>query len=539
MLAGRSLAPYGGPVSPNGTEHRHDVAIIGAGPGGITAAHLLQRAGIDDFVILERADEVGGTWRDNHYPGLAVDIPSLWYQFPFARDPNWSRLFAPGPEIQRYLRAVAADVGVYRHLQTGAEVTRQVWDDAQGVWRLQIADGRTVTARFVISAVGGYVNAKPDIPIAGIGDFTGRVMRPTDWDDSYDVSGKRVAVIGTGSSGVQIAGALAPVAGHLDVYQRTPAWVLPKVDFDITPRLRRLLKLPGVLAGIDWAGRWLMDLLLVGPLVHFWWRLPDRALVRLIPLYDAYCRALYRGLLRSTVRDGETRRKLLPRYGILAKRPVISSAFLPIFNRPETALVTTSIERITPTGVRTADGVERPADVIVAATGYELWTDPETYRPGTIIGRDGLDLAEQYRTHGLASYAGSAYPGMPNRWELVGPLGFVGFAWFDYLETVASHAVRIITEARRRDAQVAEVTPAAFAQRNEKLERQGKAIRLYLTACNPGLRTYFVNSLGQTVYYRPETIAASRRFSRTSPLEDYAFSSRTDAASVASALAQR
>lgn len=526
-------------MSQNGTGHLHDVAIIGAGPGGITAAHLLQRAGIDDFVILERADEVGGTWRDNHYPGLAVDIPSLWYQFPFARDPNWSRLFAPGPEIQRYLREVAADVGVYRYLQTGAEVTRQVWDDTQGVWRLHIADGRTVTARFLISAVGGYVNAKPDIPIAGIDDFAGRVLRPTDWDDSYDVRGKRVAVIGTGSSGVQIAGALAPVAGHLDIYQRTPAWVLPKVDFDITPRLRRLLKLPGVLAGIDWAGRWLMDLLLVGPLVHFWWRLPDRALVRLIPLYDAYCRALYRGLLRITVRDGETRRKLLPRYGILAKRPVISSAFLPIFNRPETDLVTTSIERITPTGVRTADGVERPADVIVAATGYELWTDPETYRPGTIIGRDGLDLAEQYRTHGLASYAGSAYPGMPNRWELVGPLGFVGFAWFDYLDTVASHAVRVITETRRRGAQVAEVTPAAFAQRNEKLERQGKAIRLYLTACNPGLRTYFVNSLGQTVYHRPETIAASRRFSRTSPLEDYAFSSRTEAASVASALAQR
>ena len=520
-------------MSPNGTEHLHDVAIIGAGPGGITAAYLLQRAGIDDFVILERADEVGGTWRDNHYPGLAVDIPSLWYQFPFARDPNWSRLFAPGPEIQRYLQQVAADVGVYRHLQTGAEVTRQVWDDARGVWRLHIADGRTVTARFLISAVGGYVNAKPDIPIAGIGDFAGRVMRPTDWDDSYDVAGKRVAIIGTGSSGVQIAGALAPVAGHLDVYQRTPAWVLPKIDFDITPRLRRLLRLPGVLAGIDWAGRWLMDLLLVGPLVHLWWRLPDRALVRLMPLYDSYCRALYRGLLRITVRDSATRRKLVPRYGILAKRPVISSAFLPIFNRPETDLVTTPIERITPTGVRTVDGVEHPAEVIVAATGYELCTDPETYRLGAIIGRDGVDLAEQYRTHGLASYGGSAYPGMPNRWELVGPLGFVGFAWFDYLETVAAHAVRVITEARRRGAQVAEVTPAAFTRRNEKLERQGKAIRLYLTDCNPGLRTYFVNSLGQTVYHRPETIAASRRFSRTSPLEDYTFSS------VARALAQR
>jgi cation diffusion facilitator CzcD-associated flavoprotein CzcO len=247
-----------------------------------------------------------------------------------------------------------------------------------------------------------------------------------------------------------------------------------------------------------------------------------------MPLYDAYCRTLYRGLLRATVRDKAVRRKLLPRYGILAKRPVISSAFLPIFNRDNTALVTTGIDRITETGVRTVDGVERPVDLIVAATGYELWTDPETYRPGTIIGRNGFDLAVHYRTHGLQSYAGSAHPGLPNRWELVGPVGFVGFAWFDYLQTVTAHAVRVIAETRRRGATAAEVTSDAFDERNRKLERQGRAMRLYFTECNPGLNTYFVNSLGQAVYYRPETIAASRKFSRSSPLTDYSF--RTAAA---------
>ena len=511
-------------VAIDNTDQVHDVAIIGAGPGGITAAHLLRRSGIDDFVILERAADVGGTWRDNHYPGLAVDIPSLWYQFPFARDPGWSRLFAPGPEIHRYLRDVAAREGVYRHLRTNTEVIRQVWDDEHGIWRLEIADGSTVNARFLISAVGGYINAKPDIPIDGIADFTGRVLRPNDWDDSYDVRGKRVAIIGTGSSGVQIAGALAGVVGHLDVYQRTAAWVLPKIDFDITARLRTLLKVPGVLAAIDWAGRWLMDLLLVGPICLLLSRLPERALVRLMPMYDSYCRTLYRTYLRGVVHDQDTRSKLLPRYGILAKRPVISSAFLPIFNRDNTALITAPIERVTETGVRTADGVERPVDLIVAATGYELWTDPETYRPGTILGRDGFDLAVQYRTHGLQSYAGSAHPGLPNRWELVGPVGFVGFAWFDYLQTVAAHAVRVIAETRRRGAAVAEVTETAFAARNHKLHSQGRAMRLYFTACNPGLNTYFVNSLGQAVYYRPETIAASRKFSRTSPLADYDFS---------------
>lgn len=525
-------------MTATGDPTSYQVAVIGAGPGGITATHLLHEAGIEDFVILERAEEVGGTWRDNHYPGLAVDIPSLWYQFPFARDPNWSRMFAPGNEIQDYLRAVATREGVYRHLRTRAEVVRQIWDDDAALWRLHLADGECVSARFLISAVGGYVNAKPDIPIPGIGDFTGRVLRPNSWDDGCDVAGKRVAVIGTGSSGVQIAAALAGVAGHLEVYQRTPAWVLPKADREITPRMRRVLRLPGVLPAVDAAGRWLMDLLLVGPLVYLWWRLPENVLVRLIRLYDGWCRTLYRLLLRATVRDKETRRRLLPRYGILAKRPVISSAFLPIFNRPDVALVTTPIERVTAGGVRTIDGVEHPTDLIVAATGYELWTDPETYRPGTLIGRDGVDLARWYRTHGLASYAGSAHPAMPNRWELVGPLGFVGFAWFDYLETVCRHAVRMITEARRRGADVVEVTATAFAERNARLERQGRAIRLYFTAASPGVNTYFINSLGQTVYHRPETIAASRRFSRRSPLRDYAFSTRS-AASTATALAQR
>ncbi|MCV7174346.1 flavin-containing monooxygenase [Mycolicibacterium sphagni] len=502
----------------------HDVAIIGAGPGGVTAAHLLQQSGIDDFVILERADDVGGTWRDNHYPGLAVDIPSLWYQFPFAREAGWSRLFAPGPEIHRYIRDVARRVGVYPHLQTHSEVVRQVWDDEGGCWRLEIADGRVITARFLISAVGGYVNAKPDVPIDGIENFGGRVLRPNDWDDEFDVRGKRVAVIGTGSSGVQIAGALAPIAASLDVYQRTPAWVLPKVDFDITPRISRALRVPGVLAGIDWAGRWLMDLAMVGPLCHVFSRLPASVLVKAMPLYDSYCRALYRGYLRAVVKDKHTRDKLVPRYGIVAKRPVISSSFLQIFNRPDTQLITTPIERITRTGVQTSDGVERPVDLIVTATGYELWTDPETYRPGTILGRDGIDLALQYRANGLQSYAGSAYPGLPNRWELVGPLGFVGFAWFDYLETVTTHVVRAISETRRRGAQVAEISQAAFARRNDKLRRQGKAIRLYLKDCNPGLNTYFVNSQGDTVYHRPETIFAAWRFSRTSPLDDYVYS---------------
>jgi len=509
------------------TEPDHEVAIIGAGPGGIAAAYLLRQKGITDFVIIERGEDFGGTWRDNHYPGLAVDIPTLWYQLSFAPNPDWSRLFAPGPELYRYLRDTATRLGLYDYLIADTEVVQQQWDDEAGLWRLSIRDGQPLTARFVISSVGGYVNAKHTVDIDGIEDFAGTTLRPNAWDDSYDTQGKRIAVIGTGSSGVQIAAALSAASASLDVYQRTPAWVLPKIDFDIPPLMRRMLRVPGVFAAVNVMGRLLMDVAMIAPIVHVFSRLPDRLLVRVIPFYDAYCRALYRLLLRTTVRDRATRDALVPRYGIMAKRPVISSAFLPAMNDPNTRLITTPIDRITRTGVRTVDGEDHPADLLVLATGYELWTDPETYRPGTILGTGEFDLAEYYRAHGLQSYAGTAHPRLPNRWELVGPHGFVGLAWPDFVETMAAHAVRVIGETRTRGTQVAEVSQDAFNRWNSLMTRRGKTAQLYLTDCNPGLNTYFVNSQRDTVYHRPQTITASRRFARRGPLTDYQFTRRS------------
>ncbi|BBX82341.1 flavin-containing monooxygenase [Mycolicibacterium aubagnense] len=501
----------------------HEVVIIGAGPGGIASAHLLQEKGIHDFVIVDRGDDFGGTWRDNHYPGLAVDIPSLWYQLSFAPNPNWSRFFAPGPEIYAYLRDTADKLGLRPHLRGNSEVVRQQWDDDEGIWRLSIRDQPDMTARFLISSVGGYVNAKNVIDIDGIGDFEGTIMRPNAWDDDYDVRGKRVAVIGTGSSGVQITGALSGVAANLDVYQRTPAWVLPKVDFDIPLWLRRLLKVPGFVGVVNAFGRLLMDAAMVAPIIHVFSRLPRTVLTKLMPLYDGHSRNLYRLLLRSTVQDPATRKALLPRYGIMAKRPVISSDFLPALNHPDTHLITTPIERITRDGVRTIDGVDRPADLLVTATGYELWTDPETYRPGTIMGSNGFDLAQYYHAHGLHAYAGTAHPRLPNRWEIVGPLGFVGFAWMDYVETVAAHAVRLIDEARRRaGAPVVAVSNEAFNRWNALMDRRGRTAHTYYTRAAE-LNTYFVNSQHETPYYRPQTITGSRIFARRSPLTDYEF----------------
>ena len=248
--------------------------------------------------------------------------------------------------------------------------------------------------------------------------------------------------------------------------------MLPKIDFEFSPLAHKVLRLPGFIAAVNVLGRVSMDAFMVAPIVHLLPRLPDKVLVRVLPLYDKWSRLLYRVLLRATVDDPAYRKALVPRIGILAKRPVISSAFFTALNNPNTALITTPIERITRTGVRTTDGVEREADLIVAATGYELWTDPETYRPGTILGANGFDLAEYYRAHGMRSYAGTAHPRLPNRWEIVGPTGFVGFAWMDYDETMTEHAVRMIDETRRRGAQVVEVSHDAFNRWNERMRRR-------------------------------------------------------------------
>jgi hypothetical protein len=278
-----------------------------------------------------------------------------------------------------------------------------------------------------------------------------------------------------------------------------------------------------VLFAITGAGRLVMDAALLR-LFHLFPRLPDKMMLAAMGGYDGYVQLVYRGWLRVNVRDPATRRRLLPKYGIVGKRPVFSNAFLPAFNHPTTELITTPIERVVPSGVRTVDGTEYPTDLLVMATGYEMWTDPETYRSGTILGREGFDLAEDYHRNGLRSYAGTCHPELPNRWELVGPQGFQGFAWPDYVETMALHIVRVIDESRARGADVVSVTRSAFDRWNQKIARRAAAVNLYYrTRANRNLNTYYVNSHHEALYYRPQTITGTRRFARRSSMHDYEF----------------
>jgi cation diffusion facilitator CzcD-associated flavoprotein CzcO len=496
----------------------YEVVVIGAGPGGLCAGTRLKQAGIERFAILERAGDIGGSWRDNTYPGIGVDIPSLTYQFSFARNPEWSRLFPRGAEVKAYHDAVADRFGLRPQIKLNTEVVRERWDESEHCWALEIADGRTITARFVISAIGAFLRPKRDPGIAGHADFVGKLQEPARWDHSYDYAGKRIAVIGTGASSVQIVPEVAQLAAQVDVYQRTPVWCLPKPDYLIGPRFRRALHVPGVAAGFNGLG-------LVGAELGLSWMsyAPPAIANPSMRLLDTLAKRAYGAFVRRRVKDPETAAALTPDYGPLGKRPTISNAFLQTFNRPNTHLITTPIERITVAGVRTADGIEREVDMLVLATGYELFSDPESYEPGGVVGRDGFDLARFFADEHLQAYESVSIPNLPNRWIVVGPYSWSGTGWHAFVEITTRHATRAIVEARRRGATAVEVRRRAHESYHASVRRHARNIQHYYTVQNRGLRTYYVNSHGENAYIRPsgvfQAIARSHRF----PLEDYSY----------------
>ncbi|WP_194816525.1 NAD(P)/FAD-dependent oxidoreductase [Nocardia sp. XZ_19_385] len=497
----------------------HEIVVIGAGPGGIAAGVKLIRAGLDDFVILERADDVGGSWHENHYPGLSVDIPALAYQYSFARKADWSRVFPRGAEVKAYHVEVARRFGLYPHLRFGTEVTRQEWDENRHVWRLHLAGGGEVTARYVISAVGAFVNPKADPGIPGLLDYHGKLQRPSDWDDDYDYRGKRVAVIGTGASSVQIVPALARSIASLTVFQRTPVWSLPKPDAQVPAAVQSMLRIPGVQAGIHGGVLVAVDLVLRAGVTAPMWLV--RPALRTL---DNVAIGAYRRYLRRVVRDPETAAALTPNYGPIAKRPTMSG-FTFAFNRDNVALVTDPIRAITATGIETGDGTRHEFDMIVLATGYEVFCDPETYRPGMIVGTNGFDLSAFYNEQGLQAYQSVALPRLPNRWMLVGPYSWTGSGWHAFVEMTADHAVRAITEARRRQATRVEVRQSVHDAYHQRIHRRAAFLRYYLAELNAHVPTYYRNSQGDSTYIRPSGFFEARRGNQRFPLDDYEYTS--------------
>ena len=490
-----------------------EVAIIGAGLGGIGTAIALTREGITDFVILERAADIGGTWRDNTYPGIAVDIPAQAYQFSYELKPTWSRVFAKGSEVKAYVDQCADHYDVRSHVRLNSEVMARTWDADEQLWRLQIGADHELTARFVVSAIGSFVEPKP-VDIPGVDQFEGKILHSARWDHDYDLRGKRVGIVGTGASAIQIIPEIAPTTSHLDVYQRTPIWVGPKIDPVMPAALQRFFaRFPAVQQQVRRFATRLIEIGLVDLVRHH-----ER-----YPYFAKGAALLGRQIwYRLQVRDPEIRRKLTPQYGIGCKRPSVSSRYLSTFNKPNVTLVTDSIEAVTPTGVRTADGVERPVDVLILATGFRMSSDPENYRRTPVRGRDGFDLATFYETTRLESYEGVSIPKLPNHFMIFGPYGWTGGTWHVLVETASTHIVRVIKEAQRRHAGAVEVTQEATDQWTA-IMRERMSHSLFNTNNCSTANSYYFDHHGDTPFLRPTSAAEAWVAARTFPFDDYTF----------------
>ncbi|OBK85364.1 flavin-containing monooxygenase [Mycolicibacter sinensis] len=496
----------------------HEVIIIGAGFGGICAAIKLREIGVHDFLIIDRDEGFGGTWLRNTYPGVGADIPALAYQFSFAPKGDWRRFFADGAEIRDYIDDLVTTHGLHEHARLGTSIEREVFDEATHQWQLHTASGEVITARFLISAIGAYIHpkARPDIP--GLDSFTGPVLIPSRWQHDLDLRGKRVGIVGVGSSTVQIAPSIAGDVAHLDVYQRTPQWYFPKPDFRIPALLQRMLANRRF---ANFVHSFALVFIEAGLRVLIY---TPRPLFRLgAGVFDRVALLAYRGWLRYKVDDPRVRRQLRPRFGAGCTRGTLGGDYLPTFNRPNVELITTGIDHITAGGIVDTAGVERPIDVLVLATGYEMFSDPETYRVGTVLGSNGFDLAEFYHREGLQAYQSATVPGLPNRFMLVGPYSWTGTSFHYILENATRHVTAVIALARARGATRVEVTPEALATFQSGLRRSGANLDRYFTVNCAGSNSYFINSHGESVYVRPWTLLQSRRRSVRFPESDYTF----------------
>ena len=488
----------------------HHVVIVGAGFGGIGSAIELEAAGIDDYVIFEKWDGPGGTWRANRYPGVAVDIPSLVYSFSYEQRGGWSRVFAPGSELLAYAEDVVERRNLRSRMRFGTTVTSMTFDEACDLWCIAIEDARgirEVTARYVINAVGAL--ERPVMPsIDGIDRFRGHVLHTARWDDSVDLAGKRVACIGTGASALQLIPEIAPDVAHLDVYQRTPIWVAPKLDPELGRLSRSLLAVPPVRSAARGVATVFFD---ITANVVFQQRLK--------PLRTGL-EASLRRWMRSQVDDPATSDALVPDYGFGCKRPSMSNTYLRTFNRDNVQLVTTPISSITPAGVRTEDGALHPADVLICATGFHVMSEQEP-SPFPIHGRGGVELGEFWVTNRFHAYQGVSVCGFPNLFSVMGPYGFVVGSYFWMIEATTRHAARVIAEADRRGATSAEIRRGPQDRFVERCRARQAASPLFGPTC-AGSNTYYVNFQGDSPL-RPSLYAEMWWENRRFPLSHYRY----------------
>ncbi|GAA2715234.1 MULTISPECIES: NAD(P)/FAD-dependent oxidoreductase [Streptomyces] len=477
------------------------VAVIGSGFGGLGAAVRLRREGVTDFVVLERADAVGGTWRDNTYPGCACDVPSHLYSFSFAPNPEWPRNFSGQEHIRAYLERVTDTYGLRPHLRFGAEVQEMTWD-ADGLrWQIRTPGG-DYTADLVVSATGALSDPRiPDIP--GLDGFPGAVFHSARWDHGTDLRGKRVAVIGTGASAAQIVPGIQPEVERLTLFQRTPAWVLPRADRRISGAEQWLHgKVPAsgrLRRGMLWGIRELQ--------VGLFTKWPER-----LGLMERVA-AVH---LRRAVKDPALRAKLTPDYRIGCKRILLSNDFYPALARPNVDVVASGLAEVRGSTLVASDGTTAEADVIVFGTGFLVTDMPIADR---VTGANGTTLADHWRKEGgISALRGASAAGFPNFLTIVGPnTGLGNSSMILMIESQLNYMADYLRQLDTLGGRAAlDARPSAVRAWNRTLQR-----RMTSTVWNTGCKSWYLDESGRNATLWPGTTSEFRKATRRVDLAEY------------------
>jgi cation diffusion facilitator CzcD-associated flavoprotein CzcO len=473
------------------------VCIVGSGFSGLGMAISLLRDGVDDFVVLERAGDVGGTWRDNTYPGCACDVPSHLYSFSFEPNPAWTRTFSSQPEILRYLRHCAEKYGVVPHLRFHHELLDAQWDEREQRWFVDTSQGQ-YTARVLIAATGALSDPSiPDLP--GLQSFTGRVFHSARWDHDYDLRGRRVAVVGTGASAIQFVPRIQPLVGELKLFQRTPAWIMPHPDRGLTALERRVYRsLPmlqlAMRAGIYW-GR-------------------ETFVIGFLRNRMSLATRIAKRHLRAQVADPALRRRLTPRYTMGCKRILISDDFYPALQQPNVEVVSDGIREVREHSVVTTDGTERDVDAIIFGTGFQVTDMPVAARIRDAAGRG---LAGVWQGSPQA-YVGSAVAGFPNFFMMLGPNTGLGHTSQVFMiESQINYVAGALRHMRTQGVATIEVRPEAQRSYNDELQR-----RLQGTVWNSGgCRSWYLDRNGRNSTLWPGSTWTFRQRTRHFRPQDY------------------
>jgi cation diffusion facilitator CzcD-associated flavoprotein CzcO len=466
---------------------RPSVAVVGGGFGGVGAAVMLQRQGYEDVTVFEKGERVGGVWHHNTYPGAACDIPSHLYEYSFAPN-SWSRRYAPQAEIQAYVEGVARRFGVLDRVRTGTEVKSAAWNEDRGKWALETSVG-PFEADLLITACG-QLSVPTVPPIDGLEDFEGPAFHTAEWRHDVDLSGKRVAVVGSGCSAIQVVPAIQPQVAQLDVYQRSPGWTLPKMDFEYSSRARALFRRFPALHRLDRASVFAFQEFAAAALTSKRWLLP-------------ILRAVGRRQIDSAISDPELRRKVTPIDEFGCKRIMLTDEWYSTLTEANVELVAERIEAITPSGIRDKAGVERPADAIVLATGF---ASHDFVAPMEIAGRGGRSLDEEWGEVARA-YLGLSVPGFPNMFLLYGPNTNGGSgSVVNTLECGIGHVLAALRELERRQSRRIEV-------RREAAEGFDRELRAALaeTVWHSGCTNWYVDENGNDPSNWPWVWSAYRR----------------------------